>query len=142
MILSLIFFTIAAIANAIQQTAEHHFEKSIFTRWPKFFGPDQWKNKYRTAKYGQIYSAENNPYNRAFDLMYQEKFPFSATVLAFLTDSFHFFQFIRTTFIILAIVTFDFPLENTWTMIKVFVLYRCIYSGVFELLYSKLLIKK
>lgn len=141
MILSLILFIFASIANAIQYTVAFRYEQSIFTKYPKFFGPRSARNKYASTSSGELLSAPlNNKYYKRYRLIYKERFPLSATILVFLTDAFHLFQFLRTNLIILAILTFDYKSHSWINMILVFLLYRIIYSGIFELCYSKLFI--
>lgn len=154
MIISTLLFILAAIANAIQQTADLRYDQSIFMRWPKFFGEKSWENKYAKDGYGFLIEAPDNWYYKRFNIKFMEKFPFSATLLVFLTDGFHLFQGLRTSLVILAMMFFDvnvlewsvfyFDVGYPYTvrLILVFLFYKGIYSGIFELCYSRLLLKK
>lgn len=82
-----------------------------------FFGFNQYRRKYKSvpreiggwvvAGQTSAIKAPDTWYYRFFKLKYKEKFPFSATFLAFLTDGYHLFQLIWKALVIdsMAILT-------------------------------------
>lgn len=117
--ISLIFIVVAAISVAIMDVIQFHFYGSIFKNFPKFCNPEtSWKNKYKEGT--------TTP-----------KFFGSTTFLVWITDLWHLAKFIAIISFILAIVFykmhFSFGMDFT-------ILFTA-YSGIFELFYSKLLIK-
>jgi hypothetical protein len=74
----------AAIANSL-------------TDWHGFFAKSaDWLNKYKQP----LQPAPRTLYYRLIGVEYKEKFPLSTNILVFLTDKFHLFQFIQTSFLI------------------------------------------
>lgn len=107
-----ILFTISAIAKAVQDKLQFHFEKSVFKSLGSFWNPkESWKNKYRN----------NDPKQR-------EKFLGSTTIFVSFTDAWHLFGLIR-----------DFSITLTLTIITLnpyFLLIYPIYRGIFHLLFT------
>lgn len=117
--ISLGFIVIAAISAAIMDKVQFHFYESIFKNFPKFCNPEtSWKNKYK----------EGTTIPKFFG---------STTFLVFTTDLWHLAKFIAIISFILAIVFYkvQFSLGMDFTILFT------VYSGIFELFYSKLLIK-
>lgn len=107
-----------------------------------FFGVDSWKRKYRRAglssKYGyDLLTPPNNIYYDIFDVEYEEKFPWSATVFVFLTDGVHLFQWLMFKFIFLALtlVYNDTGLHFDW---KMFLILWGGWSIVFNIVFRRL----
>lgn len=127
--LSLFFFMLASIANAIMDTSVHHFSTSVFKNLNKLFwdGEISWKNKYingdvklgrRKWKYGLNYPVQ-------------------------LTDAFHLFKMLMIVFLAMSVITFDktFFVQdyNLISFGAVLALYGFIWNTTFSLFYNKLL---
>ena len=127
--LSLLFFMLASIANAIMDTSVHHFSTSVFKNLNKLFwdGEISWKNKYingdvklgrRKWKYGLNYPVQ-------------------------LTDAFHLFKMLMIVFLAMSVITFDktFFVQdyNLISFGAVLALYGFIWNTTFSLFYNKLL---
>lgn len=125
-ILAGVFFLLAGVCMGVMDTLQHHFSVSIFRNRGNFWNPkESWRNKYRNGE------KEQGP-----------KFPFSTTALVFLTDAWHFFQFLmlsclRTALALLA--ASKWPLEWFY-WVGVWVLLIPVFSGGFHLTYSWLLV--
>lgn len=88
-----------------------------------FWGPQSHLRKYKRAKGSNcaIYLTEppklrwyNRWYYSFFEIERREAFPFSATALVWLTDGYHFVQFVMTKFIFLAITTNPWLYAGMW----------------------------
>lgn len=92
---NILFFACAAACNAVMDTLQFRYKKSIFSKWNEQFwnGAVSWKNKYKDYDNGD---------ERA-------KFPFAKTALVGLTDGWHLFQFLMFTFFTMAAVPFTLP---------------------------------
>ena len=118
--ISLGFIILAAICVSIMDVVQFYFHKSIFKRFSKFCNPEtSWKNKYKEGT--------TTP-----------KFFGSTTFLVWTTDLWHLAKMIAILSFILAIVFYKvyFSLGMDFTILFT------VYSGIFELFYSQLLIKK
>jgi hypothetical protein len=122
--ISAVLILFASLFKGIMDTLKFRFYKSIFykpaAKWYRFVEPDSWKNKYRhrDVKHG-----------RAFFL--------STTVLVFVTDAWHLAQFVMKASFILAVVFY----QPVFTWYFDFIIYSIIFSAIFELTFSKILIK-
>jgi hypothetical protein len=76
-----------------------------------FFGSESWKRKYSRDIFENPRTAPDTWYYRIFNLKYKEAFPLSATLLVFLTDAIHLFQFIAFQSLFAAIAL---PMNNFW----------------------------
>ena len=141
-IVSLILVIIAASGDALQDTLSHHFDTSVFsniTKWnllkkvpyrqkvklykwvnPKYSSDNKWKD----------YKKENG-----------ERFPFSSTILVFVTDAWHLAQFIQLNALFLLALTFSYTDGNTLFKLIILGLYKIIYGLWFEYLYANKFIK-
>lgn len=110
LVITITLIVLAAIFKALMDlSSEDRFNKSW---WDKSTG---WRNKYKLGK------VENGP-----------AFPGSTTVLVFLTDGWHLFQFLFLSCIEMAIaIQFD---QWWWYFIGI----KIILSGSFELIYSQI----
>ena len=121
MILSIIFIVIAAISKAAMDVLSFNYYESIFSNInDQYFNPSiSWANKW-----------DDNG---------SERFLFSSTLLVFLTDGWHLFQFLFLSFMFGALVVYT-PFEN---MVIDFLILRIVFGLVFELFYDYVfLIKK
>lgn len=147
MILSIIFFVLAYICNAIMDTLQFRHDRSVFKNLPDyhFFGALNWTRKYKREHLDAGGFKFSDPpksglyakYHRFFGLKYKEKFLFSGTALIFLVDGWHFFQFLMYLFFALSVlIPFGF---SPATLIMWVVVFRVLGSVVFELFYSQIL---
>jgi hypothetical protein len=95
LIVNIASWIMAAISKAIMDKLHFHYNKSIFYKGHAsidhdfFWNPQiSWRNKYKKR------NPEKGP-----------RFLFSTTVLVFLTDGWHLFQFFMGTFIVITVVT-------------------------------------
>ncbi len=117
----LILVFLAGIFKAIQDTILFHYSTSILPRGDFWNQEVSWKLKYK-----------NYPVDQS------ARFFGSKTFLVFLTDGFHLAQFFFLNLMIAAMVCYE-PIVNTWVD---FVILGVVMKTVFELFYSKILIKK
>ncbi len=131
MILLITLLIIAGIANAFMDVLKSQWKTSIFKNlkpWHWFYlwaGPGAWRNKWKNG--------EKSEGNRFF---------LSSTALVFLTDGWHFFQFIWGTAFTLAIVFYQpINLTHVWipTWLINFVILKSIYLITFNIFYEKIL---
>ena len=126
-ILAILFIVLASISEAIMDTVQFHYEKSIFKFDPDKYNPlfwdasISWKNKYK----------ENS--------MTEEKFYGSKTIFVFTTDAWHFFKFLRNLFLFIGLPLLGIGSLN---IIIAVVISRIIYGLVFTFCFDKVLIKK
>jgi len=126
-ILAILFIVLASISEAIMDTVQFHYEKSIFKFDPDKYNPlfwdasISWKNKYK----------ENS--------MTEEKFYGSKTIFVFTTDAWHFFKFLRNLFLFIGLPLLGIGYLN---IIIAVVIARIIYGLVFTFFFDKVLIKK
>lgn len=117
--ISLALIILAAICVGVMDVAQFHFYGSIFAKYPKFCNPEiSWKNKYK----------EDTTIPKFFG---------STTFLVWATDLWHLAKMIAIVSFILAIVFYKiyFSIGMDFTILLT------AYSGIFELFYSKLLMK-
>lgn len=131
-IIHILSWILAAVCKAVMDTLQFHFEESIFNRviWMrlKFWWPEMsWKNKYKNG-----------------DPKAGPRFLLSTTVFVFLTDAWHLFQFGMNFFITLALVTGMYLGSEHFTVLQLicmFIGYRILFSGVFQLFYGKVFLR-
>lgn len=121
--ISLSLIIVAGILNSIMDTLNFHYTTSIFSiyknqQWINL--SLSWKNKWKNG-----------------DPKQGEKFLGSSTFLIFITDLWHLSKFLMLLFICAAIIFYK-PLVNWWT--DILIMY-CSFTFIFELFFSKLLIK-
>mgnify|MGYP001574646537 CR=1 FL=1 len=136
----LIFIMLAAGCWAVMSHLLFHNKNSTPFRKHRFFGSESWKRKYKRApsKQGVItayefYPAPDNWYYKTFKIKYEEKFPWGATALVFLTDGFHLFQWFMIKFILLALtVTYHHSLHFDWVgFIMLWIAWSLIFNFVY-----------
>lgn len=125
------FLILASISHAIFSLIAHN--KLTFGPLTGFFGRDQWVRKFADIE-GTFITAPNNLYYKTFRIRYKEAFPLSATALAWITDAYHFFQFITIKLVILAMLTY----QTTVNPFIDFFLLWAQWSVMFEATYSQL----
>lgn len=113
--ISLLFFCVAGFLNAVMDTLQFHFDKSIFSSFSNsFWNPaNSWKNKYN----------------------YSPKWLFSGPFV-WITDGWHLAKFLMLICLVLAVVFYS-PIITFWLDIVLFYLG---FTIVFELFYSKIFI--
>jgi len=128
-IIGLSLIIVSGAAKGVMDIIQHKFKASIFSDEeiynPNFWNPKKsWTNKWK-VKYGKL----------------QEKFPGSSTVFVFVTDAWHFFQFI--TYNLLAIGYFFLTRGDDDSIISIIyvVLGLAIHKMVFEMFYKYVLKK-
>lgn len=110
------------------------FQKGFIDASPTgFFGRDSWKRKYKLDHLDNPVNSENTFYTKLFNLKYKERFPLSATLLVFLTDGFHFFQFlaIQSLMTVVALST-EYYFLTTWFLLN------CVWKFGFWVTYYEL----
>lgn len=152
MILSLVFFCLASLANAIMDTITHHFDASIFltivdhlskrtsqSRYEKYkrlmnwFNPSEgWLNKY----------IDRNPANG------KRKW-FQGLMNAQFTDFWHTLKSIMITCLCLSVafaINWAFDSDLIWcgwpVILAIVIVYGTCWNIVFNIFYNKLLIRK
>lgn len=126
MLVSIIFLVVAFLFKAICDVLNSRFDKSIFKNInEKYFNPTiSWKNKYK----------DGDPNKGA-------KFLGSTTFLVMFTDFWHLCNFIMIISFILSL-TLNIYYNPIFSIIIDTLLIYILYGIVFELFYSKILIKK
>ena len=125
-ILGMLFIVVASISEAIMDTVQFHYEKSIFKHNPIKYNQlfwdasISWKNKYK----------ENSTT--------EPKFYGSTTIFVFTSDAWHFFKFLRNLFLFIGLPLLGIGSMNIITAV---VIARVIYGLVFTFCFDKVLIK-
>ena len=125
-ILGILLVIAASISEAIMDTIQFHYERSIFKLNPIKYNPlfwdasISWRNKYK----------ENS--------MTEPKFYGSKTIFVFLTDAWHFFKFLRNLFLFIGLPLLGIGSLN---IIIAVVIARVLYGLVFTFCFDKVLIK-
>ncbi len=122
MILTVILLIVSFSAKAAKDTLNFHCRKSIFKNLNMYYWDPSlsWANKYKNS-----YTSE-------------PRFFLSTTLLVFLTDAYHLFQFISLNSWVLALAINIETFAWYWNFIGI----RIIYMIVFNLMFDKILIKK
>ena len=119
-----VLFVISAISNAVMDKISHHYSASIFSKLnPDWWNPAySWINKYK------------NPVSK------EPKFFLSTSLLVFVTDAWHFFQFIMLTSLQIIIgLSINLIFDLKWYYVIVIVIaLKILWGGIFTLFYSKL----
>ena len=137
MIVVVVLVAIAGAANAVMDKLVFHYNKSIFSKLPSWNPNESWKNKWKL-------DSEGNP------IPGKERFPLSSTALVFLTDAWHFFQFVMLSAFTIAILIYDpsilhktplLPNSPFWNSILFtaieFGVLKIVFGVTFELFFSK-----
>lgn len=106
-----------------------------------FWGQNSWMLKYKfyQKEFSQSFIvAPNNWYYKLFNIHYKERFPLSATLLVWLTDGFHFMQFVMLWCISSAIVITHYNLLERpwWWTLSYIVFYRVLWSATFTVFFN------
>jgi len=84
---------VAGLSNGLMDSLQFHYHESIPGRngWnAEFWNPQHsWRYKYARDAHNRLQSAPDNWYYNTFNLSYKERFPLSATALAWTTDAWH-----------------------------------------------------
>ena len=123
-IIGLILTVLAGVCEAIMDTLQFHFDRSIFSNYTnkRFWNPIlSWENKYKE------------------DLK-TPKFFLSTTLFVFLTDAWHLFKMIRTLLLIIGIAMSVYSLKG-FEFISLLILCRVLFGISFTIAF-KMLIKK
>lgn len=95
----------------------------------------EWKNKYKLTD-GKLQPPINQWwYLNLYKPKYQEKFPFSTTVLVFLTDRWHWWQFAMLRYFYFAIAH-SFVDDLKYQLLLTFIVFPIILGVTFELVYN------
>jgi hypothetical protein len=130
--ISLLFFCLAAICNAVMDACVHYGEDTIFIKWglnTNFWdGEWSWRNKYIGF----------DPKNGRRKIKGT-----SINIPVQFTDSWHLFKMFMIIFICLSIVFFESTPGCNWLWyLLMFIVYGIAWNLTFNLFYNKLLIKK
>ena len=127
MILSFLFFSLAALCNAVMDKTNYHYHKSIFTKFNRVWwdGEISWVNKYvdGDTKKGRV---KWNVLGFEFDKPVQ------------LTDAFHFFKMWMIIFLALSVVTFNGVDGGFFEWVGLFLAYGTIWNSTFSIFYEKI----
>jgi hypothetical protein len=121
--MTIVFLILAAFCNAVMDVLSTRFYVSIFGNLKnrQFWDWNiSWRNKWSWG-----------------DKANGEKFFLSSSMLSFMTDGWHLAKGLMIVFISLAIVCY----KTLFGLIDI-ILFNCIWGIVFELFYTKLLIRK
>jgi len=126
--ISLLFWVLAAVSNAVMDTLNHHYYTSIFKssneKHNQWWNPDfSWKNKYTFG---------NKDYGRNMKWIV-------------ITDAFHFFKGLMLMFLVLSVLTFDnfyFLDFHIVTVPIITLIYVLFWWAFFELFYKYILRNK
>ena len=125
-ILTSVLIIVAAISNAVMDTLQFHYGGSIFKK--KCWGDprkDTWKNKWKLDEEGNA-------------IVGKERFLFSSTILVFLTDAWHLFQFTMLVALITAISFYESQSGLLYIKgIEILAMY-VLFGLTFELFFSKI----
>jgi hypothetical protein len=129
---SIIWWILAAVCNAVMDTLSHHYPTSIFVnKDPKFWNPKiSWKNKYKEGVKAM---------GPAFYL--------STGILVAFTDAWHLFKSIQIVLIVVSIITFPYSyqfcfLDVVWlNQLAWLLLYGIAWNVPFSFMYNRVLKK-
>jgi len=120
---------LAAICNAVMDTIAFKYKRSIFKNLnSQYWNPAKsWRNKYKNK---MVFNGH--------------AFIGSTTVLSFLTDAWHLFQFLSNSFLALSVVIIyhETVNQNLWYSLGLFIILKMIWGIIFESFYSKLFRKE
>lgn len=140
--ISLLLFFLAGACRGLFELLAFDHKDSIFSARvhpESFWGSISWRRKYKKL-IPLVYimpEVEQWPswkrwYYKTFKIKYPERFPFSATMLVWLTDGMHLMNFLMKFFLIGACVTYTEGYHWLW-MIAAYIL---AWTGGFNLTYS------
>lgn len=120
-IIVIILIWVAAIANAVMDTLQHHYSTSIF----KYTNARFWNPRYSHLNKYKGHLKVNGP-----------KFFGSTTFLVWTTDGWHLFQFIFLSCWQAAIAV---SLVDGWWVLVYFAVIKFLFGVIFEIMYGRLL---
>lgn len=129
MILSLIFWSLAAICNAIMDVSNHHYSISIFREFNPMWwnGEISWKNKY----------IEGDPKFGFRKLFPNRKYPIcKINYPVQLTDAWHLFKSLMIVLLAISVVTYEGYFDNILITIT---LYGIVWNLTFNTFYNHIL---
>ena len=100
---------------------------------------DNWKQKWKLNELGSLIPCHFKPkyYFKLYKPDYVEGFPYSSTILVFLTSKWHLYQFVMLRFFYFAIVIN--MANNLWgKLLLSLIVFPILFSVIFELYYKKL----
>lgn len=89
-------------------------DKSVRHQWGNDYLNSNWKNKWALNENGELIEYDPKWYYFGFKPKYKEKFFLSSTVLVFLTDGEHLFQFFKNR-----TIEFTFAVLNWWFVLAI-----------------------
>ena len=131
--ISLLFFILASVANAIMDTCSHHYSTSVFKKLNPMFWNNEisWRSKY----------IDNDP-TKGKRKIFNGLLNFPVQ----LTDAFHFFKSLMIIFICFSIATFDLNflyIFDYWICVLIVVtVYGTLWNITFSLFYNRILRRK
>lgn len=143
---SFIFWMIACFFYGCISVQRFRFDISIFAG-KKWFDPDlSYRRKYKfLSNYNGHVTLKPAPktwYYKLFRLKYEERFIFSATIFAFLTDAFHMGQMLMNIALIGSVTCFAYKIPSLWQFIAIVTVYKISWSAFHEYCFAHLLIRK
>lgn len=123
----------AIVAYSISQLQQHGKFRLYRERSYGFWGEWSHTRKYKkTNPEGWVIDPDDNWYTRLFGIKYKERWPTSTNLTVFLTDGYHFMQFLFLLFISASIT---FAAGFTWLLLLlVWILVHIIHFLVYKLL--------
>ena len=120
-----ILMACAGFFNACMDTIKDHYSKSIFTKWPGYFGPLAWKNKYKD-----------------YDFTKGPRFFLSTTLLIWLTSGWHLFKLLMLAcFFVSLVLAVNYcalqPIKPIASLMM-FIFFWAVFQFVFETTYNLL----
>lgn len=129
--LNLVFLLLACVCYTVSQLWAHG--KIYWSSDPySFWGSLSDKRKYK-LHFGSYLPAPDNWYYKTFGIEHKERFPGSATVFVWLTDGYHFSQFLFIKFLLLAIIFNDYP-ATIWNFLGCAI----VWYGTFNICYRQI----
>lgn len=141
------FWVGAAICHTVMEVMYMRYDQSIFSvlsknRPQSWFGKESWKLKYKFIEGFGLVPARKNLYTNFFHVKYRERFSLSSTLLVWVTDAYHFFQFLMITFLTLSVLSFTWNHNPDVTeLILTFIGYRVLWSMTFTAFFDRVLMK-
>ncbi len=128
---SLFLVILASIFNSAMEVLFTRYKTSIFKKYnPLWWDPKiSWEYKWKIP----LQPPTKKWYYFGVYPQYEERFPYSSTILVFLTDAWHFFKSLMLFFVMLSIVNYQ-PLIDPYID---WILYYVAWTGTFTYLYTK-----
>jgi hypothetical protein len=91
--------------------------KNNWTRWGWFLNTKAaWQNKWAVNYQGNLITYQGHWWHFGFSPKFEERFPYSSTLLVFLTDGEHLFQFLKNLAVLGAVAVL-----SPWMAVAVFI---------------------